>query len=274
MIESDNLFDATLEVEKLLRTRTHRIHTEKWQGFDIKDRPEAGMHEITDLFIKADLGGIEDINQYAKILLPNLPWADEHFYERIGGLPLNPGETWKNWPWALKADHSRIFGGKFSHTYMERYWPRYTGTAVNLGVTSDMQGHRFRYGDLEDVIQLLVREPLTRQAYLPIFFPEDTGAVHGNRVPCTLGYHWIVRDGKINTFYPIRSCDYYRHFRDDIYLTIRLTLWLLERLREVGGDYWRSVGIGSYSMWIGSLHMFRNDYIKLFGSDHETSHKR
>ena len=30
-----------------------------------------------------------------------------------------------------------------------------------------------------DVIDLLEREPFTRQAYLPIWFPEDTGAFHG-----------------------------------------------------------------------------------------------
>lgn len=235
--------------------RARLVHTEKWQGYDIRNRPEAAMHELTNIYFCVDMPG-EDLDTYRRMLVPNLPWADRHFEERLCGEPRNPGETWKDWPWALKADHARRFDGRFSQTYMERYWPRFAGSAENHGI-------RFRYGDLNDVVNLLNQQPLTRQAYLPIFFPEDTGAHHGDRVPCTLGYHWLVRDKKIHTFYPIRSCDYYRHFRDDVYLTCRLTLWLLDTLRE-RNDFWKLVQPGEFSMWIGSLHLFRNDYIRLF----------
>lgn len=263
-----NFADALQTVSVLLEKKSQVVHTEKWQGFDIVNKPEAAMHELTDLFFKVNMPG-EDLAVYRDQIKPNLPWADDHFDERVCGEPRNPGNTWLTWPWANKADQSRIYDGKFSHSYMERYWPRFAGISdadfkfrtngtVNRGI-------RFEYGDLNDVIDLLHREPHTRQAYLPIFFPEDTGALHGNRVPCTLGYHWIVRDDNINTFYPIRSCDFYRHFRDDLYLTSRLTLWLLDRLREKDPQ-WNDVKPGTFSMWIGSLHMFRNDYLKLYGA--------
>lgn len=239
-----------------LRSRSALVHTEKWQGFDIASRPEAAMHEVIGWSFSAPMAS-ESLDYYRQQIEPNLPWADDHFEERVCGEPRNPGETWLSWPWANKADQSRIFAGKFSHTYMERYWPRTMDGA-------DMRGHRFRYGDLNDVVELLVSQPLTRQAYLPIFFPEDTGATHGNRLPCTLGYFWIMRENQLHVHYPIRSCDFYRHFRDDLHLTVRLTLWLLDRLREKNAA-WKVIRPGIFSMWTGSLHMFRNDYIKLYG---------
>lgn len=259
-------FDALLlDLTEQMHDWSLIVHTEKWQGFDISKRPEAAMHELTDLYFSVAMPG-ENLGDYRQQIKPNLPWADDHFAERICGQPLNPGETWKTWPWALKADQSRIFSGKFSHTYMERYWPKMVeDTEVGRIV---MTGHRFKYGDLFDVVNQLAREPMTRQAYLPIFFPEDTGAVHGNRVPCTLGYHWIMRAGQLHTFYPIRSCDFYRHLRDDLYLTSRLTLWLLEQLRAKNEPpgLWQMIEPGNFSMWVGSLHMFVNDFIKLFGA--------
>jgi hypothetical protein len=68
-----------------------------------------------------------------------------------------------------------------------------------------------------------------------------------------------MRNGFLHVHYPIRSCDFFRHFRDDIYLCVRLTLWLIEQLAE-RNPVWANVQPGFFSMWIGSLHMFINDY--------------
>ena len=65
------------------------------------------------------------------------------------------------------------------------------------------------------------------------WIPEDTGAHHGERVPCTLGYHFIRRDDYLHMFYFIRSCDYIRHFRDDIYLAMRKAHYILEGLKPI-----------------------------------------
>ena len=74
----------------------------------------------------------------------------------------------------------------------------------------------------------------------------------------------MMRGGFLHVHYPIRSCDFYRHFRDDMYLCVRLTLWLLENLSKMDPTTWKDVRPGFYSMWIGSLHVFVNDYAKLF----------
>lgn len=245
------------------------VHTERWQSVPILHRPEAEMRELLHPFFQV-LMFSKDLDTYRKDIQPNLPWADQHFeLERVGGHPLNPGETWRDWPWALSADKFRTLPhGLFSHSYAERFWPKYAGMYDPVGgelpfeympETHEMnRGIHFHYGDLMDVVELLKREPLTRQAYVPIWFPEDTGAVHGERVPCTLGYHFLRRGEQLHVFYAIRSCDLIRHFRDDLYLTVRLVLWLLDQLKEA--ETWENVRPGLFSFWAGSLHCFINDF--------------
>jgi hypothetical protein len=212
--------------------------------------------------------------------VPNLPWAEHHFVERVSGQPLNPGEQYKNWPWARgNVDQHRTQGAAFSHTYMERYWPKFAmvgETAPNgRQIFVPHMGIRFEYGDLDDVIEQLRKDPLTRQAYLPVWFPEDTGAVPGERVPCTLGYHFMISpvqfgSGPSDLFYQldvdyfIRSCDFVRHFRDDIYLTVRLAQWLRNQVLAIE-DVVPELEMGDLHMWIGSLHCFEGDRAKLEG---------
>lgn len=233
------------------------IHTETWQSIDISGKPEAEMRELLNVNFSVPME-FSDLNNYRLAIEPNLPWADRHFeLERVSGEPINPGETWKEWPYGHSADKFRRAGERFSHTYAERYWPKRAGNTNDIHEFGENFGMRYKFGDLNDVVDLLAREPLTRQAYLPVWFPEDTGVVHRERVPCTLGYHFIQRGGLLHVFYPIRSCDLVRHFRDDIYLTIRLVLWLLDRLK--GMPAWSQVHPGMFTMWVGSLHCFIGD---------------
>jgi Thymidylate synthase len=252
-----------------------------WQSVDVTKRPEMVTHEVqwwgfnTNIGRYLDRYGEEDLmTGLAGAIEPNMPWADNHFDERVCGLPLNPGEEWANWPWAKSADKFRK-DGMFNHSYAERYWPKF---ATMLGATENAhdasetyediahnltphRGIRYEYGDLGDVVAQLARDDATRSAILPVFFPEDTGSVHGDRVPCSVFYQFMVRDNCLDIFYYLRSCDFVRHFRDDIYLTVRLQLWVREHLRRFGID----VKPGLFLMQTGSLHIFRNDWLPLFG---------
>lgn len=239
------------------------VHTETWQGMDISSMPAGAMFELLNVTTSLNLRRIEQLEHWRAELRPNLPWADDHFLERVGGVPLNPPPSWAWWPWAKSADKFRA-SEKFNHTYPERYWPRFAGdrpTGISGPPTGPHQGIRGVYGDLADVVTLLRQQPLTRQAYLPIFFPEDTGLGDGGRKPCTLGYHFIMRENLLHCYYPMRSCDFVRHYRDDVYLTVRLMLWVLEQLR--GSAPWDAVMPGSLTMHTTSLHLFVNDMIAL-----------
>lgn len=247
------------------------VHPDQWQSVDVSKKPEMSMREVLNVSFQVQIQG-ESLAALRKDIRPNLPWADDHFMERVGGEPLNPGEQWARWPWGNSADKFRTQEGQFSHTYMERIWPRFAGTHYTPdGVITDNfnrndpnTGIRYDYGDLTDVINHLHRHPLSRQAYLPIWFPEDTGTVHGERVPCTLGYHFIMRQNYLHTVYYIRSCDIVRHFQDDIYLAVRLKLHILNQLRQMDKQ-WKEVGPGFFTMHITSLHAMKNDmqrYVK------------
>lgn len=260
---------------ELLKDYSFPVHTEKWQGMNIQKSPEMMTYEVLNCSFGSSMPN--SIDQLTLETSPNIPWAEDHFQERVAGQPLNPGVQWANWPYAKSADRFRTEGDQqFSHTYMERMWPRFAGLTTAGFIDSSEPpdpgssnfGIRYPYGDLNDLVNQLAHEPDTRQAYLPLWFPEDTGVKHGGRVPCTLGYHFIRRGNFLHMTYYLRSCDFSRHFRDDIYLAVRLCQWILERCKEINPQAWKSCEMGQYTMHMVSLHIFKNDYRMLFGRNH------
>lgn len=246
------------------------VEPTRWQSVDVSKRPEAATWEILNHTLKAPITS-ESLVDLREACQPSVPWADEQFAERVGGVPVNPGPTWHRWPWANSADKFRVEeirgpgeggGLGFSHTYAERLWPKHAMRVDDEGVNS---GIRYNYGDLEDVVNHLATHPDSRQAFVPLWFPEDTGKTEV-RVPCTLGWHFIHRKGFLHCTYYIRSVDLYRHFRDDVYMAVRLQLWMLDRLRGKSSP-WLDVRPGIFTMHMVSLHCFVNDARILWGDD-------
>lgn len=226
-----------------------------WQSQDISEKPEMVTHELHDVHWSINMPLTYD--KLVADVKPNLPWAEDHFKERVSGKPLNPPPSEQWWPYAQQGNAEHKEGTIFSHTYPERMWPKFASAGQKApngrleGVPH--QGIRYEFGDLQDVVELLEREPMTRQAYLPIWFPEDTGNASNVRVPCSLGYHFMYRDKKLHTLYTIRSCDFMRHFQDDVYMAMRLAEWVA----------WMAFGpeatVGRFTMVIPSLHIFEGD---------------
>jgi hypothetical protein len=237
-----------LAAERLKTARVVRAGF--WQGIDSSKRPELATHELLNFSLSV-LNSHISKEELAAQIKPDLPWADDHFAERVSRIPFNPPPSEEWWPHAPKGNEEFKKHGIFSHTYPERYWPPSTF------------GIRFRYGNLDDLIQMLKVDPFTRQAYLPVWYPEDLGAPMDERKPCTLGYQFIMRDDQFHIVYYIRSCDFVRHFRNDIYLTVRLQQWVLQELQRLDAR-WARVVPGSFTMHITSLHLFVNDYRKIF----------
>lgn len=229
-----------------------RVDVGEWQA--IRGGPRSLTVEIEDVSIDFELPGTKE--QLAEEVKPNLPWAEDHFQERVSGFPLNPPPSADWWPHNVRGNEMHKARGQFSHTYPERLWPKQAGMNDPLGIYPPRQGIRYPYGDLMDAVALLAERPGTRQAYVPIWFPEDTGATAGQRVPCTLGYHLMIRSCNLKIVYYIRSCDFLRHFHDDVYLASRLCQWVANEVRERGGF---NVQPGRLVMHISSLHVFAAD---------------
>jgi hypothetical protein len=228
-----------------------------WQGVDkfINDP----IKEMANVYSSCPMGNNKSISILASETKADLPWAEDHFQERINpknfGLALNPGESYKWWPHAKFKEEGDEFKNqkktkdseKFSHTYMERFWP------------PDKKGVRFNMASWGKFIETAKKNPTSRQLYFPIWYPEDTDAsFQGERVPCSLGYHFQYFHGYLHLSYFIRSCDLHKHFRNDVYFTIRLAQELKSQVPE-----YKNVPLGNLNMWIGNLHCFLNDEWKV-----------
>ena len=270
-----SFFFARKRLNWLMKTQSHEVAPHTWQGMPATS-PDMVSHELMNVAISIDLDGQEGLDHWRKDTQPNLPWADDHFEERVCGAPINPGREWQNWPWGKNAANFLDEQGMFNHNYMERYWPKEAGNIIRptqdagdyWAVTRELSqlpswsmryGIRNEYGDLHDLVASLAGDPETRQAWFPVFHPEDVGYVVGGRKPCSLGYQFIRREDKLNVYYPLRSCDLVRHWADDCYLTIRLLLWVLEGCKTINPDAWRYVTVGNFMMHCTSLHVFAND---------------
>lgn len=282
-------WDALISwLRTMLLEHSEIVEVGEWQAIRDSNHPMATTYELQN--VSFEIAMPWDMESAQTMIQPNLPWAEDHFQERVSGEPLNPppSEAW--WPFAVKNNEAHKEGKKFSHTYPERFWPRFAGArkfklppghgnttfvfddldegfryAQEHGTPVPRRGIRYEYGDLADIVDMLVTSPGSRQAYLPVWFPEDTGARENQRVPCSLGYHFMIRKQRVYCNYYIRSCDYFRHFRDDVYMAIRLTQWLSERLNQ----RWAEEGAvhrvqpATLSMHIASFHIFKPEHSRL-----------
>jgi hypothetical protein len=224
------------------------VHVGEWQAIRSDDLPQSDTIEVEDISFSYRIPATREL--LAEAVRPNLPWAELHFDERVSGTPWNPPPSHELWPFAQRSNEEHVDESqRFSHTYPERFWPKFAGDAF-----SAHRGIRYNYGDLADVLELLGSRPGTRQAYLPVFFPEDTGAVENQRIPCTIGYHFLLRGERLKIVYYIRSCDFYRHFRDDAYMAARLCQWVAEQIKAVPGQL---------VMHISSMHIFSAERSKI-----------
>lgn len=271
-------FDDAYDVLRRALSRSELFNRGRVHAQDVSMLPEYATYELPNISVTYPVP--EWMGPLQIDVQPNLPWAEDHFQERVGGEPLNPAPSEAWWPFKVNGNAAHKRGEVFSHTYPERIWPKEAGVKPgdvggiytlggfysDTGRRIPAYGIRYDYGDLEDVVSLLLKDPYTRQAYLPIWFPEDTGAVDGQRVPCSLGYHFIRRGDFLDCVYTMRSCDFFRHFRDDIYMASRLLQWVCGRLSPTvsirSGGY-RLPRVGSLTTHITNLHAFAGDSERL-----------
>jgi hypothetical protein len=253
--ETDRFQEMRWELSRLLLD-TPPFNAGKWQQLDVSESDLHATYELLNVSVWYDMPKTK--GDALGFIRPDMPWAEGHFQERVAGKAVNPGDWHDKWPYHSGRVELHQHGGKYDHNYMERFWAKDVESSFSESGT--FYGYRFQVGDLEDVVHQLVDNPGTRQAYLPIFFPEDTGATQGQRVPCTLGYHFIIRDGQLHVQYNMRSCEIYRHFTNDVYMATRLGHWMAQKVNN-----YLSLGIGDgvepgqLTLNIVSLHGFVGD---------------
>ena len=223
----NDALEMVKEVERDLFEMGIRYQTETVQDQHVKDDP--GFQTI-ELF-----GYTYTLKKFDKLLEMNVHmdahhvWINSENFERLIEPPfpnMNPGHAWKKYP-ALWEKFLR--DGKFSYSYTERWNEQ-----------------------LSYVINELKLRPNSRQVIMTMYDRHQDMMNWGgrDRVPCSLTYQFLIRDGKLNLLYSQRSCDFITFFAADVYLTIQLLLYVAE---------WVDVEPGFFIHFIGSLHAFAKD---------------
>jgi thymidylate synthase len=217
---------ALNEIKRDLAEMGIDVHPQTMQDKVVADDPDYATKECQNYIYT-----VVDAYSSLKQLKPVQPWAALEFGERVDNKRKNPGEAY------LHRDevwNEFLHDGKFSYTYGER---------IGLSV--------------EKIIDEIGQHPESRQLYLSIWDPKiDIDRIGGKmRVPCSLGYLFQVRGGKLHITYFMRSCDYATHMQNDIYLALRL----LEYVAACTG-----YETGDFTQYIGSLHIYKKDIKGVF----------
>lgn len=222
--------EAQNEIARDLAELGVRVHPETMQHFDIADNPDFDTMELQNYIytvLRPDYTEIEGVHD---------EWIREEWANRLQG-DLNPGTAWKKRPevWLdLLENSSAGIARKFSYTYSDR-----------------MGGLH-----IQKIIDELKLHPHSRQLYLPVWDRVvDENRRGDRRVPCSLGYHFMNRDGKLNLTYMMRSCDFHTHYANDVALA---TIMLHYVARQA------DLQVGTFTHYTASLHVYAKDVADVF----------
>ncbi len=218
-----NTNEAITDIGRELKKCSTTVWTQTMQNKDIHDDPNFETKEIQAFEFCV-------LNTDDKDLMPNVTsdWVMKEFKERISPWPVNPGYAYKM---REKVWNQFLVEGKFDYTYNERV-----------------------HHNVHKIIQELKRHPETRQAILPIYWPEDVDKMGKSRVPCSIFYQFMKRDGKLDIIYVMRSSDFSTHFCND--------LWLADEMRRYIANA-VNLPIGKLIMFVSSLHIYKKDWEQL-----------
>jgi len=160
-------------------------------------------------------------------------WVLAECHERYTGVctETNPGDAWKLLPELWEQFRHNGF---FSYTYVERLQ------------------EQLKYVKAE-----LKRNPASRQVTMTMYDRHQDMMNWGGkaRVPCSLSYNFLIRNGKLTLTYTQRSCDFYNFFQADVFFSMFMQN---EIAKELG------VECGKFTHFIISLHAFKKDMKDVF----------
>ena len=224
-----NCYELMSEVFRDVWEMGHVVHPHSMQNKIVKDDDEYSTKEITNYtysltnLFKKDYLFFADPRAKA--------WADAEFQERIYPSYVNPGKAWE-----LRREIWEEFlneKGQFDYSYNNRMW-----VSINA------------------VIKELRRNSDSRQAIISVWDaridPLELGG--RRRIPCSMYYQLMVRDGRVNIIYNQRSADVITHFGNDVYLAWQLMEYIAKEIDMRAGFLFHN---------IGSLHAYKKDWVIL-----------
>lgn len=235
-----NAYDLMSEIMRDVYEMGHLVHPLSMQNKDVSNDDNFITKEITNYSycLTSMLS-----SKWLFAAEPTMKsWADAEFKERLDVNPQNPGEAYKlrHEVWTQFLNNE----GKFDYSYGERMKDQ-----------------------ISSVINELFRNPDSRQAIIMIWDRGDHQKIGGiQRVPCSMYYQILIREGKVHIIYNQRSADVVTHFGNDVYLAWKLKSHIIKELNLLKGVEYESPDAfktGYLFHNIGSLHSYKKDWVKL-----------
>lgn len=238
----NNFEEAYSENQRELKEMGIRVHTQTFQDKNISDlADEYDTMEIRDHAYSV-------INPMVRDLEPTQPWADAEWAERLSGINgklVNPGSAWRvrkdeymDWLEFIEIDSKPMPMG------MDRdEWSKQVLKAGNRARFAYTYSQRFAISyQVQHLINRLKEDPFTRQGWISIWLTTiDPDRIGRRRVPCTLGYQFMFRDGRLHIHYKMRSCDFDTHFENDIWMAMKLLEYVSKQTHLPMGSFTHSM---------------------------------
>lgn len=117
-------------------------------------------------------------------------------------------------------------------------------------------------GQINTIMDELLKNEESRRAYLSILYPTDqvilqldhTGVKSTHEFPCTIGLHFMIREGRLQLIANMRSNNCYRVLPYDVYNFTCLQKYIANQI---------DIEMGAYLHQMNSAHLFSGDVRRL-----------
>lgn len=213
--------EAQDEIERDLYEMGIKVRPYSYQNKIVKDDPQFETIELRGY--SYSIVNHDDADQLKGL---TFNWCLEEFNERLSPKYINPGRAY-----LLRSNlwDQFLVNGKFDYSYNERIRTQ-----------------------LPIIIDELKKHPTTRQAIIEIHNNIiDIQNLGGRgRIPCSLCYQFMIREGKLDIYYLQRSCDFVTHWSNDVWHGINLMKYVASSI---------NVPSGTFTHFITSLHAYAKD---------------
>lgn len=255
-----NPVEAFREVERDLWEMAIDVHPQTMQDKVVADNPDYMTKEVQGYGFKVVAWPWDHTSEKLAVSYVVDPKGEEpdrvksmcryidlEFQDRVGGVAMNPGNSYVQREGVWKEF---LHEGKFSYTYSERLAPQLSFIMNELKVRPATRQAILNVHSNIAPSNMLTSgtDPNTPRYVKPAADLQNMG---GNaRIPCSMYYQLMIRDGKVDLIYTMRSCDFITHFPVDVMLALRLQSWITQQLDLV---------VGTFTYFTGSLHAYHKD---------------
>jgi len=159
--------------------------------------------------------------------------------------PWNQKYADAEWEWYLSGDNRLSTLGEI-YGKVPAIWQRMADE--NGRVNSNYGSQWRRNNQLEYVINLLERDPQTRQASISIYDAKEN-IDYAFDTPCTYAVNFYIMDNKLYMSVMMRSNDLWYGFPNDQYCFSKLQQLVAQRL---------SIDVGQYYHFVNNLHLYND----------------